>query len=542
MKVQNIPLPVDHYGLNKFGSKNDANYKIILQKLLEVISPQISQRQVLYSVPFTTINSYTERPTLSREIEEKLNRSQSRAQVPHALVVYGLGGTGKSQLALKYAETHRKDFSPILWIDAKDEESVRSSFGRCASELGLQIEQTNKQSFKLTDLPVIMAVRRWLQERRVSDDEWLFIVDNADDPSWGIKWVLPDGPRGRILITSQDTTAPNLIKGSCEEITIGMMDPLQTRTLLLTHLRLDLGSDSVPQDVLEDCDKVSDQLGYLPLAVDLAGAYMANDTDRQAALRNYLVNYKKHQDYLLRSEHYRGLSPNEKTVWTVWDTTLSRIKASHPESSMFLGLIARFRGGVVQEELFRLASHGIALIKDEFLNDKELPLWFVELLAIQGREWEGFYYRNFCTIFFRYNLLQRVDGEWPGLIMHSLVRWRAIKDNPAWPWHFWCLFFMMAAGAELAAQNARPHFRRHFMTHVPELEIESLNRAEVSPKQIPLVLRMFAVIYYQERRLKEAEELGAQVMETRKKILGDEHPDTLISMKDLAVTYGNQGR
>ena len=535
MKVQNVPLPVDHYGLNKFWSRNDASYKIILQKLLEVISPQISQRQTLYSVPFATVNSYTERSTLSRDIEEKLDKSQSRAQVPHALVIYGLGGTGKSQLALKYAENHRKELNPILWIDAKDEESVRSSIGRCASQLGLQVEQTSDQTSKLGDLPVVLAVRRWLQEQTDSDDEWLFIVDNADDQSWGIKWVLPNGPRGRILITSQDTKARNLITGSCEEISVGMMDSSQTRTLLLKHLRLD--SDSALQDVLEDCDKVSSQLGHLPLAVDLAGAYIANDVDPQAALRHYLGDYNKHQDYLLRSEHYRGLSPSEKTVWTVWDTTLFRIKTSHPESSMFLGLVARFRGSVVQEELFRLASYGMALIKDDFLNDnKELPPWLAKLLAIEGQKWENFYYRDIRNIFVRYNLLQEVDGEWPGLTMHSLVRWRAIKDNPTWPWDFWYLFFITAAGAKLVTQNAQPHFRRYFVTHVPELEIESLSRAGVSSKETLLVLKTFAEIYYYEGRWKEAEELFAQVMKTSSRVLGNEHPSTLISMADLAST------
>ena len=495
----------------------------------------------MYSVPFATVNSYTERSTLSREIEERLDKSQSRTQVPHALFIHGLGGTGKSQLALKYAQDHRKEFNPILWIDAKDEKSVRSSFGRCAIQLGLQIEQTYNQTSKLIDSPVVIAVRRWLQERTDLDEEWLFIVDNADDQSWGIKWVLPDGPRGRILITSQDRKALNLINGSCEEMSIGMMDLSQTRKLLLKHLGLN--SDSMLQNVLENCDKVSDQLGYLPLAVDLAGAYVANAIDRQEALRYYLVDYSKHQDYLLRSEHYRGLSPNEKTVWTVWDTTLARIKVSHPESGMFLGLIARFRGSLVQEEMFRLASHGIALIRDEFLNDnEEVPSWLAKLLAVEDQEWQSFYYRDICTIFVRYSLLQKVDGEWPGLTMHDLVRWRAIKDNPTWPWDFWYLFFMAAAGTEVTAQNAQPHFRRHFVTHMPELGIESVNRAEVLPKQMPLVLRTFALIYHHTGRLKEAEELGRQVIETRKQILGDEHPDTLMSMNDLVWMYWSQGR
>jgi hypothetical protein len=51
-----------------------------------------------------------------------------------------------------------------------------------------------------------------------------------------------------------------------------------------------------------------------------------------------------------------------------------------------------------------------------------------------------------------------------------------------------------------------------------------------------------ASTYRNQGRWKEAEELEVQVMETRERVLGEEHPDTLTSMANLAVTYRNQGR
>jgi hypothetical protein len=201
-KVENIGLPVDHYGLNKFGSRNE-NYRMIFRKLLETINPIITQKQQrFYSVPISTVESYTERHRLSAAVDEKLGVRHQNASVPYALAIYGLGGTGKTQLALKYVEDHKDEYNPILWIDAKDEDSVRSSFERCASELQLSVDRGTRRSTKLVDAPVVVAVLRWLRDRKEINDKWLVIVDNADDFSWGIKKVLPKGNWGSVIITS----------------------------------------------------------------------------------------------------------------------------------------------------------------------------------------------------------------------------------------------------------------------------------------------------------------------------------------------------
>lgn len=84
---------------------------------------------------------YTQRHGLFQTITEKLSVLHEKSSVPHALATHRLGGTGKTQLALKYAEDFKDEHNPILWIDAEDEETVRSSFERCASELQLLMDQ-----------------------------------------------------------------------------------------------------------------------------------------------------------------------------------------------------------------------------------------------------------------------------------------------------------------------------------------------------------------------------------------------------------------
>ena len=240
------------------------------------------KQQRLYSVPVGTVESYTERHWLSIAVDEKLRVHHDKASVPHALVVYGLGGTGKTQLALKYVEDHKDEYNPILWVDGKDEESMQSSFERCASELQLSVDRTQTQGPTLLDSPTVQAVLRWLLTRKETDDAWLVIIDNADDVSWGIKKVLPKGSQGSVIITSQDRQSHKLVDRGCEQLRVDTMELLEARGLLLQHLQWDL--DTVPRDIQEDCDKVVKQLGYLALAIDLAGAYIGNDTDQKQAL------------------------------------------------------------------------------------------------------------------------------------------------------------------------------------------------------------------------------------------------------------------
>ncbi|KAF2730806.1 hypothetical protein EJ04DRAFT_526653 [Polyplosphaeria fusca] len=151
--------------------------------------------------------------------------------------------------------------------------------------------------------------------------------------------------------------------------------------------------------------------------------------DKRQALKHYPADYTKHRDDLLQSEHNRGLSASDKTVWTVWDTTIKKTEQRHADlrPDLLLAFLARFGGGGVQEELLRLASLGISVTARKVCDGiTELPEWLAKALTSNG-EWEDFYYRQSRDILVRYSLLQQTRGDWDGVGMHGLVQWRAAK-------------------------------------------------------------------------------------------------------------------
>ncbi|KAF2704007.1 hypothetical protein K504DRAFT_451211 [Pleomassaria siparia CBS 279.74] len=544
----NIGLDVDHYGLNKFKSATDDKYILVRNQLLDTIKPISPQKQKrLYNVPHDTVESYTERQALSTAVAEKLRVQHPKARVQYALTIYGLGGSGKTQLALKYIEDHKNEYNPILWIDGNDQESVLSSFERCASELQLQIDASRAQNTNLADSPHVRAVLKWLRHRKQTDDRWLVVIDNADDVKWWIGNVvlIPEGDQGSIIITSQDSHSRKLVRGGCEELSIGTMKVEEARALLIQHLRLD--SDPVPEDVVQDCDKIVELLGCLALAVDLAGAYIGDDgTDPKQALRQYLVDYTKHQDDLLQSEDFCGSSASNKTVWTVWNTTLERIETRYANlrPGSVLAFLARFQGVVVQDELLRLASLGMSTVLKELYDTAvELPCWLDKALTVEEQQWDQYCYRESRRILVRYGLLQRIEGYWPGVSMHGLVQWRARKYKEKQPWEKWHHTTVLAAFVtHLLEEKAETYFSRDLVVHIPALDEAYLSNMQVGNMGKFFIWQIVSKMLYDKRSWTEAEDLQVQWMEIGQRALGKEHPSTIASMTHLALTYQSQSR
>jgi tetratricopeptide (TPR) repeat protein len=557
---------VDHSGLNKFASRADEAYGMIRDKLLNLLPPI---QQDAYYVPHEPVSSYTSREKLSRKIAEELfgpvHDNPSNAGEFQALVIYGMGGVGKTQLALRYVEEHRAKYGSVMWIDAHTTESVRFSFERIATILKLAWDTTTAVTLdaRLRDSPVVVAVMRWFSERDEADRRWLVVVDNADDTMWNMEEVIPRGPQGHVIVTSQHPQSARFLDGRCTRLNVGTMARHEARTLLRKHTRMDTQLEQIESHDLYD--QIAERLGCLALAVDLAGAHLSEQlepSDRRsdvmesedrvtALLRNYVRDYNLHQDELLRWEPFYRLSSYEKTVWTVWNTSLAAIErtSSQSSASCLLTFLAQFKGGQVQEELFRLASLGWPVMVSQLglSEDGLMPEWLRKMVASSNGVWDSFRYGQAILPLERYGLVQRETESWSGTMMHSLVQWRAGKESEqsGLGWEHWAWLFVMAAVYQTNRERSHPVFRRHMISHVHGMEMLNVDGGMaigLDESGQASMLAEVGRIFYDEGRWSEAEKIQVQVMETRRRVLGEEHPDTLTSTANLALIHRDQGR
>jgi hypothetical protein len=140
------------------------------------------------------------------DIRETLHGGQDRFHTAGdrtVAILHGLGGIGKTQLAVAHAKRYRHSYSSVLWFNIKDDQSIRSSFRQVAA----QIQQAHPSAFSIslangdTD-ETIVAVKAWLS--RPWNTRWLLIYDNYDTPdAIDIAPFFPDAYQGAVVVTTR---------------------------------------------------------------------------------------------------------------------------------------------------------------------------------------------------------------------------------------------------------------------------------------------------------------------------------------------------
>jgi hypothetical protein len=144
-------------------------------------------------------------------IHQELQHDESRKTV----VVHGLGGMGKTQLALAYAQRHRDEYSAVFWVNSKDIDTLKRSYVAAARRI-------YREHPSLLHLKAVAeggnldeaaeAIKRWLSS--AGNDRWLVIFDNYDMPklpghdepgTFDIRPFLPEAHHGAVLITTRSS-------------------------------------------------------------------------------------------------------------------------------------------------------------------------------------------------------------------------------------------------------------------------------------------------------------------------------------------------
>lgn len=204
-------------------------------------------------------------------------------------VISGLGGIGKTQIAVEYAYCSRQEYQTVLWARADTVESLNASYSEIAEMLNLPFGQVQEQE------QVVQAVKAWLRTQH----NWLLILDNADEPERLLPF-LPVTLGRHLLVTTRASDLTDLGLGFAHALEIKTFTEEQGALFLLhrsAYLTVDaaLGQAKRQDQILAKL--ISREPGGLPLALDQAGAYLkATHCD----LATYLQLYQEHHAQLLK--------------------------------------------------------------------------------------------------------------------------------------------------------------------------------------------------------------------------------------------------
>ncbi len=291
----------------------------------------------IWNVPARNAD-FTGRGATLELLRDKLAGGGRAVVVAQAL--YGLGGVGKTQLALEYAHRFMADYDLVWWVPSERAEETSGALADLARKMGLKVGDN-----------VAEAAEAALEElRRDTTPHWLLIFDNADDPKQ-LEPYLPTGS-GHVLITSRNQAWTH----SAEPLEVDVFTRDESVGHLLRH---------VPELDVADAKRVADALGHLPLAVEQASAWL-EQTGMPA--RVYVEQ--------LNTQSTRILALNQPPdypmpVVATWNLSFERLKQRSPAAVRLLQLCAFFSPGPISMDLLYSDEMNESLLPfDETLSEK----------------------------------------------------------------------------------------------------------------------------------------------------------------------------
>ncbi|KAJ7728980.1 hypothetical protein B0H14DRAFT_3621656 [Mycena olivaceomarginata] len=423
----------------------------------------------------------------------------------HTYVLYGLGGSGKTQIALKFLDMMNRyqtpRFTKQFFINASSIQTLDTAFTNIAISQGM--EKTSEDG----SLWLISHV-----------EEWMLLFDNADDPNINLFPFFPKCTHGNIIITSRN---PELAgHGPQSYSKVGDMDETNAIDLLLLRAVKEKNIETTQQ-----ASEIVKELSCLPLAVIQAGAYISKFN----CLPRYISIYRKNCAKILEWRATQSHDDYELTVYTTWQISFKQLSKV---AARFLQLCSLLHHNNIPEAIFEQAAEWKTNDTGQEAQILQAARGFLQNFLSASGTWDQQCLMDIVAEIQGYSLIDRDDIR-DTLSIHPLVRsWcqDTLIDEPI---ARECMTDIIGMSIRLTgdAYLGRIGLMSHIDSLIPDLAtIKSMFHTE------------YACIYFDSGRVKEAEHLDAMVLEKWKQLLGADHPDTLQAMANLAATYGQLGR
>ncbi|RMZ47111.1 hypothetical protein AFCA_007013 [Aspergillus flavus] len=545
-----------------------------------------SSTKAPWTVPFRRNPLFVSRSAEIAKLDDILSNDSAFSQV----AIEGLGGVGKTQIALEYAHILRERHPDcaIFWIPVTSVESMLEAYSQIAKEL-----QIPNVGIETKDIQNIVQ-HRLSQE---SSGRWLLVLDNADDISfWADKTKgtttsnLPNSKHGSILFTTRSHKTAIRLAGR-NIVTVKAMNSALAKNLL--------GNTLIDRSLLTDERATADllqKLTYLPLAIVQAAAFINKN---KMTLSEYISLHESTEESTIdilsqKFEDEGRYEDGKNSVATTWLISFEQIQASDTLAAEYLSLMACVDSKSIPRIFLSLtqsaakSADAIGTLKAfAFIANHEnnqlldlhrlVHLAMRNWLRMQGTlaEWTSRALSHLQSLFppaYEENQLL-----WRPLLPHA----RYVLESLAWnPPTIEASYLLYAFGYCALRDGRYAEAERAFTTatrfntttlgieHPMTLESEaSLAQAYVKQGQwrkaenliiyvLPSLRKVFGdehlitlrgmgilvSIYCFQQRWKEAEVLELQALEAYERVLGAEHQETLTCKRMLALIYGGTGK
>jgi len=407
---------------------------------------------------------------------------------PRVVALCGLGGAGKTSVAVEYAYRHLAEVG-VAWQFAADNQAVLAAgFGELAAQLGASGPAVTRDP--VASVNAVLAAY---------PAGWLLVFDSAPDRA-SVTPFLPPAGRGRVLITTRSALWP-----PGEAMDVLVLDPQVAAEFLVNRT-----GDPDRQAALG----LAGELGGLPLALEQAAAYIQASGD---SLAGYLASFRRRPTEMLARGEPTGYS---KTVATTWRLAFEHLQQAAPGAVGLLRLLAFCAPEAIPLPLLLRPCPGLGDQLGAEVAPVLVPLLEDELAA-----------KDAITALRRYSLISpSADGS---VSVHRLVQAITVDQMPAELAAAWQQAAAAVIETALPADPRSPETWAVFASLLPHVKAAPTDNSSG-------MWRVASYLGYS-GSYAAARDLQQRVLDTRVRVSGPDHPDTLRARAHLARWTGEAG-